>query len=113
MLPAQMRWRDGTAQQKALYLALVSTYALGLLLACSSAIERVGRPDVGFTMDGLSLSPSRRDAGDAGLRGGARLLRGERLRDRGPVGAARGLAAAPEHGRRDERAAWSRSRASR
>ncbi len=69
-----MRWRDGTPHQKALYLALVSTYALGLLLACSSALERVGQPDVGFTMDGLSLSPSRRDAGDAGLRGGARLL---------------------------------------
>ncbi len=69
-----MRWRDGTPHQKALYLALVSAYALGLLLACSSALERVGRPDVGFTMDGLSLSPSRRDAGDAGLRGGARLL---------------------------------------
>ncbi|MEX2208468.1 MAG: adenylate/guanylate cyclase domain-containing protein [Myxococcota bacterium] len=73
-MPAQMRWRDGTPHQKALYLALVSAYALGLLLACSSALERVGRPDVGFTMDGLSLSPSRRDAGDAGLRGGARLL---------------------------------------
>ncbi len=69
-----MRWRDGTPQQKALYLALVATYVLGLLLAFSSASERVGRPDVGFTMDGLSLSPSRRDAGDAGLRGGARLL---------------------------------------
>ena len=69
-----MRWRDGTPQQKALYLALVATYVLGLVLAFSSAVERVGRPDVGFTMDGLSLSPSRRDAGDAGLRGGARLL---------------------------------------
>ncbi len=73
MLPAHMRWRNGTAQQKALYLALVSVYALGLLLAAASAVERVGRPDVGFTMDGLSLSPSRRDAADAGLRGGARL----------------------------------------
>jgi len=69
-----MRWRDGTAHQKALYLALVSAYALGLLLVTSSALQRVGRPDVGFTMDGLSLSPSRRDAADAGLRGGARLL---------------------------------------
>ena len=69
-----MRWRNGTAHQKALYLALVSAYALGLLLAAASAFERVGRSDVGFTMDGLSLSPSRRDAADAGLRGGARLL---------------------------------------
>jgi hypothetical protein len=69
-----MRWRNGTAHQKALYLAVVSAYALGLLLATGSALERVGRPDVGFTMDGLSLSPSRRDAADAGLRGGARLL---------------------------------------
>jgi class 3 adenylate cyclase len=69
-----MRWRDGTAQQKTLYLALVGTYVLGLLLAGASALERVGRPDVGFTMDGLELSPSRRDAADEGLRGGARLL---------------------------------------
>jgi len=69
-----MRWRDGTSQLKFLYLALVAAYALGLLLAGSSALERVGRPDVGFTMDGLELSPSRRDAADLGLRGGARLL---------------------------------------
>ncbi len=69
-----MRWRDGTAHQKTLYLALVGAYALGLLLALASALERVGRPDVGFTMDALELSPSRRDAADEGLRGGARLL---------------------------------------
>jgi len=69
-----MHWRDGTANQKTLYLALVATYALGVLLVAASAIERVGRPDVGFSMDGLELSPSRRDAADAGLRGGARLL---------------------------------------
>ncbi len=74
-MAAEMRWRDGSAHQKSLYLALVSVYALGLLLATGSALERVGQPDVGFIMDGVSLSPSRRDAGDAGLRGGARLLR--------------------------------------
>ncbi len=70
-----MRWRDGSAHQKLLYLALVGVYVLGVVLVSASALERVGRPDVGFTMDGLSLSPSRRDAADSGLRGGARMLR--------------------------------------
>ena len=73
-----MRWRDGSAHQKLLYLALVSVYVLGVVLVSASALERVGRPDVGFTMDGLSLSPSRRDAADSGLRGGARIFPGRR-----------------------------------
>ncbi len=70
-----MRWRDGNARQKLLYLALVFAYALGLVLAAADSLERVGRPDVGFVMDGLELSPSRRDSADLGLRGGGRLLR--------------------------------------
>jgi class 3 adenylate cyclase len=69
-----MRWRDGTARQKALYAALVSLYALGLLLATADKLQRIGRPDVGFVMDALEISPSRRDSADLGLRGGARLL---------------------------------------
>ena len=69
-----MRWRDGTGRQKVLYTALVSLYAIGLILAAADTLQRVGRPDVGFVMDALEISPSRRDSADLGLRGGARLL---------------------------------------
>jgi class 3 adenylate cyclase len=69
-----MRWRDGSGRQKVVYAALVSLYALGLLLAAADKLQRVGRPDVGFIMDGLEISPSRRDSADLGLRGGARLV---------------------------------------
>jgi class 3 adenylate cyclase len=79
-----MRWRDGTGRQKAAYAALVSLYALGVLLAAADKLQRVGRPDVGFVMDALEISPSRRDAADLGLRGGARLveLNGEKVQER-------------------------------
>src|SRR5215831_13321716 len=69
-----MRWREGTGRQKAIYALLVSLYVIGLLLACADKLQRVGRPDVGFIMDGLEISPSRRDSADLGLRGGARLV---------------------------------------
>ncbi|HTO55612.1 MAG TPA: adenylate/guanylate cyclase domain-containing protein [Myxococcota bacterium] len=69
-----MRWRDGTGRQKVVYAILVSLYALGVLLAAADKLQRVGRPDVGFIMDGLEISPSRRDSADLGLRGGARLV---------------------------------------
>src|SRR5258706_8618879 len=79
-----MRWRDGTGRQKVVFAALVSLYALGILLATADKLQRVGRPDVGFIMDGLEISPSRRDSADLGLRGGARLLEvnGERVDER-------------------------------
>ncbi|HTO69160.1 MAG TPA: adenylate/guanylate cyclase domain-containing protein [Myxococcota bacterium] len=69
-----MRWREGTGRQKAVYALLVSLYALGVLLAAADKLQRVGRPDVGFIMDGLEISPSRRDSADLGLRGGARIV---------------------------------------
>ena len=69
-----MRWRDGSGRQKVVYAALVSLYVLGLLLAAADKLQRVGRPDVGFVMDALEISPSRRDSADLGLRGGARLV---------------------------------------
>jgi class 3 adenylate cyclase len=69
-----MRWRDGTGRQKVVYAALISLYVLGLLLAAADKLQRVGRPDVGFIMDALEISPSRRDSADLGLRGGARLV---------------------------------------
>ena len=97
-----MRWRDGTGRQKALYTALVALYAVGLLLAAADKLQRIGRPDVGFVMDALEISPSRRDSADLGLRGGARLLEvngqktDERIDPRGGV-------AAPANGRRASR----------
>lgn len=69
-----MRWRDGSGRQKALYALLISIYALGVLLAAADKLQRIGRADVGFIMDGLEISPSRRDSADLGLRGGARLV---------------------------------------
>jgi class 3 adenylate cyclase len=69
-----MRWREGTPRQKAIYAVLVGAYALGLVLAGADKLQRVGRPDVGFVIDGLELSPSTRESADLGLRGGARLL---------------------------------------
>ena len=76
-----MRWRDGTGGQKVVYATLVSLYVLGVLLACADKLQRVGRPDVGFIMDALEISPSRRDSADLGLRGGARLeeVNGEKV----------------------------------
>jgi len=79
-----MRWRDGSGQQKVVYAALVSLYVLGILLAAADKLQRVGRPDVGFVMDALEISPSRRDSADLGLRGGARIveLNGEKVEER-------------------------------
>ena len=47
-----MRWRDGTGRQKVVYTALVALYAIGVLLAAADKLQRIGRPDVGFVMDG-------------------------------------------------------------
>src|SRR5215470_12738965 len=70
-----MRFRDGTAGQKALFAALVGVYVLGLLVALQDKLERVGQPDIGWTMDGANISPSRWDAAAAGLRGGGLAIR--------------------------------------
>jgi class 3 adenylate cyclase len=70
-----MRFRDGTARQRALFVTLVGVYILGLGIAFSDKVERVGRPDVGWVMDGRDVFPTRADAGAAGLYGGGRALR--------------------------------------
>ena len=68
------RFDAGTAGQKALFVALVAMFALGLVLTILDKLERVGAPDVGFTIDSVFVSPTRDDASDAGLRGGGRVL---------------------------------------
>jgi len=69
-----MRFRDGTVWQKALFAALLGFYLFGLLLTAADKFERVGRPDVGWGLDGLACFPSRADVALAGLAAGARLL---------------------------------------
>ena len=70
-----MRFRDGTFRQKALFAALVGVYLLGLLLAFTDRTQRVGKPDVGWVMDGYDVFPIRADEGVADLHDGGRALR--------------------------------------
>ncbi|MEO8605306.1 MAG: adenylate/guanylate cyclase domain-containing protein [bacterium] len=70
-----MHVRDGTLGQQALFAALVLLSLFGLGLAVADKFERVGTPNVGFLLDTLSVSPTNRDASEAGLRGGGRALR--------------------------------------
>ncbi len=69
-----MHLRDGTAQQKTLFLLLVAIYVLGLGITVVDKVERVGAPTVGFRMHGDAVSPTTHEASDAGLRGGGRLV---------------------------------------
>jgi class 3 adenylate cyclase len=64
-----MRFREGSFGQKALFAAMVGMYAFGLGLALQDTLARVGRPDIGWRMDGLAVTPTRRDAAAAGLGG--------------------------------------------
>jgi len=70
-----MRIRDGTLGQQALFAALVGVSLVGLALAVADKFERLGTPNVGWFMDGLTVSPATREASEAGLRGGGRALR--------------------------------------
>ncbi|HSP99480.1 MAG TPA: adenylate/guanylate cyclase domain-containing protein [Candidatus Dormibacteraeota bacterium] len=69
-----MSLRDGTLGQKLRFAALVAVALLGLGLAVTDKVTRVGTPNVGWLMDGIYVSPTRQDASDAGLRGGGRAL---------------------------------------
>ena len=69
-----MSLRDGTLGQKLRFAMLVGLAALGLLLAVADKLDRYGTPNVGWLMDGVYVSPTRRDASEAGLRGGGRAL---------------------------------------
>jgi class 3 adenylate cyclase len=68
------RFDAGTTGQKALFVVMVALFVIGLILTVADKLDRVGEPDVGFTIDSVYVSPSRDDASDAGLRGGGRVL---------------------------------------
>lgn len=67
--------RDGTPGAKLLFTSLLSVYCLGVAISFNDKLERIGRPDVGWMLEGGFVSPTRRDASEAGLRGGGRALR--------------------------------------
>jgi len=68
------RFDAGTPGQKTLFFVQVALFVLGLALTVDDKIERVGKPDCGFSIDSVYVSPTRDDASDAGLRGGGRVL---------------------------------------
>jgi class 3 adenylate cyclase len=59
----------------ALIALLVAFYACAVGLNLSDKVERVGRPDIGWVMDGPYAMPTRHDAQLAGLIWGSRVLR--------------------------------------
>ncbi len=70
-----MRFRDGTAGHKAIFATLLGVFLLSAGIHGRDTRASLGRPSLGWTMDGWHVSPMRRDAADAGLRGGGRLER--------------------------------------
>lgn len=70
-----MSLRDGTFGQKLLFAILVAVGLCGLGLAAADKLNRIGTPNVGWILDGPYVSPTHRDASEAGLRGGGRALR--------------------------------------
>lgn len=69
-----MGWRHGSPRQKALFAALCLIYATGVYIDASDKFARVGAPDVGWMIERGTVAPTRRDASEAGLRGGGRPL---------------------------------------
>jgi len=69
-----MRFRDGTLPQKALFTALLLVFVWGIGLNVLDKVERIGAPDAGFSLDDGYLSPTRRDASAAGVRGGGQAI---------------------------------------
>ena len=69
-----MSLRDGTLGQQLRFAALVAVALLGLVLSVGDKVSRLGTANVGWLMDGVYVSPTRREASEAGLRGGGRAL---------------------------------------
>lgn len=65
-----MQFRDGHPQQKALFALHLLVFAASLAVSALDKAERIGAPDVGWTVDLTTLSPTRHDSSEAGLRGG-------------------------------------------
>jgi class 3 adenylate cyclase len=80
-----VHFRDGTVRQKALFVALLAIYLIGLAIWFQDKFARVGQPDIGFLLDGSSLSPTRWDAAAEGLRGGGRALLVNGIAPLGPL----------------------------
>lgn len=65
-----MQFRDATPRQKALFGLLSLVFVASLGLSAIDKWQRIGAPDVGWMVDVVTVSPTRRDASEAGLRGG-------------------------------------------
>ena len=73
-MPTRRTFRNGTLLQKAGFALVVAAFSMGVAIAIEDKIDRIGRPDAGFGLNGDFLYPTRNDAADAGLRYGGRLL---------------------------------------
>lgn len=69
-----MVWREGTAKQKALFGLICAVFLTGVGVDIQDKFTRIGQPDVGWAIERFSIAPTRRDASEAGLRGGGRPL---------------------------------------
>jgi class 3 adenylate cyclase len=65
-----MQFRDANPVQRALFALHVLAFAASLVVSGLDKEARIGAPDVGWTVDLVTVSPTRHDASDAGLRGG-------------------------------------------
>ncbi len=70
-----MGLRAGTPLAKALFALACALYVIGVGIEIEDKVRRIGAPDVGWMVELRSVSPTRDDAADAGLRGGGRPLR--------------------------------------
>ena len=78
-----MRFADGSFGQKALFLALLGVCLLGFGIGLRDKLQRVGQPDVGWTLQGRSFAPTRLDVAWQ-LRGRALRLNGVDLEGKRP-----------------------------
>ena len=67
-----MQFRDATLGQRILFAGLALVFLTSLAISAVDKWHRVGAADVGWMVDLLTISPTRPDASEAGLRGGGR-----------------------------------------
>lgn len=75
MSTVRLSLRDGSRGQKTLLGVFVLTYALGVVVATGDILPRVGRPSIGWVLDGDYVFAIHRDAFPPELLGGGRLKR--------------------------------------
>jgi len=66
-----MRFRDGSLAQKTLCAALIGLFALSMVSWVDDKLRRVGQPDIGWTLDGFFVAPTRADAESLGVNWGS------------------------------------------